>query len=180
MYLPEFKGPIEGWTVNMLTKQVWRVSRTHSFEEVMQEAYIVFMRCAARYPIVDTPQHFMSLYKRAWTNELNDLSIKASRAAMLVSENHADPEADEAWSSDAIGEHENLGQLSTMIRQAPREVLMVINLFLNAPTELLELASQAWSKQGKRKPEGNAMLARLLGTDPNQDLIDAVERYFTQ
>src|ERR1700760_3791319 len=75
-YLPEWKGEIEGYVMNTITRHGWRVESTHRREDLKQEAYIVFMRCAAKYPMLDTPQHFMSLFKRAWTNALNDLSVK--------------------------------------------------------------------------------------------------------
>ena len=175
MYIPEFKGPIEGYVVNSLKRNYWRIAETHTREEAMQEAWVVFMRCCSRYPIIDTPQHFMSLFKQAWANQLTDLGKQSTKHRALVPE----PE-DEAGNKmfEAVGETENAGYLAVLVEQAPREVLMVLNLFLNAPTELLELAAQAWTAQGKRRVDGNAMIARLLGTNPNDDLIGKVHDHF--
>lgn len=178
MYSPEWKGPIEGYTTNFINRQGWRVLRTHDFKDCMQEAYLVFMRCAERYPIIDTGAHFMSLYKRALTNHMHDLAEKATSANRMVPEVAQDREEGGEWARDSVGELENLGQLLIMLQQAPREVMMVINLFLNAPTELLELASQAWAAQGRRKADGNAMISRLLGIPAERDVLGQIERYF--
>ena len=175
MYVPEFKGPIEGYVVNSLKTNYWRIAETHTREDAMQEAWVVFMRCCARYPIIDTPQNFMSLFKRAWINQLNDLANATTRHRALI------PEAEDESGNkihEPVGETENAGYLTVLVHQAPREVLMVLNLFLNAPTELLELAAKAWSAGGHRNVDGNAMLARLLGTDPKADLIGKVRDHF--
>lgn len=177
MYVPEFKGPIEGYVVNTLTKNLWRVQRTHTREDMMQEAYIVFMRCAGKYPIIGTPQHFMALFKRAWGNHITDLSVKDSA--------HKATFADQPIANDGVfssfepmGDLDNMGYLKLMVEQAPNEVLMVLNLFLNAPKELLELATKAWTASGKRKPDGNAMINKMLGLPAESDPIGRVHDYF--
>lgn len=178
MYIPEFKGPIEGYVVNFIHKQHWRLARTHDREDMKQEAHYVFLRCAAKYPILDTPQHFMSLFKTAWSNHITDLAKRSTAARAMVSENQFEAEDEEAWVRDHVGELDNEGQLAVMLRQAPREVLMVLNLFLNAPQELLDLATQAWVGSGRRRVDGNVMVGRLLGLDPEQDPLGKVHDYF--
>jgi len=178
MYIPEFKGPLEGYVVNYINKQHWRLARTHDREDMKREAHYVFLRCAAKYPIIDTPQHFMALFKTAWSNHVTDLSHKATAARAIVSENQFDDDDEEAWAHDHAGELDNDGQLAVMLRQAPREVLMVLNLFLNAPQELLDLATQAWVTSGRRRVDGNVMVGRLLGMDPEQDPLGQVHEYF--
>lgn len=177
MYVPEFKGPIEGYVVNSLTKNMWRVMRNHTREDMMQEAYIVFMRCAGKYPIIDTPQHFMALFKRAWTNHITDLSVKES-AHKATFADQPPPRDEDFLPAEPVGDLDNMGYLSLMVEQAPREVLMVLNLFLNAPQELLELATKAWATQGRRKPDGNAMLNRMLGLPADADPIGKVHDHF--
>lgn len=173
LYLPEWSGPIEGYVVNSMKANYWRIDRTHERAEYLQEAHICFLRCAARYPVLDTPQHFMALFKRAWANQLNDLSNKSTRAGreLLTS-------ADDGSPPEIIGEEENMGYALTLLRQAPAEVLMVLNLFVNAPGELLELAAAAWKRSGRR--DQNAFISQLLGVDPKENVLEQTRQYFSE
>lgn len=160
-----------------MRRHYWRIEATHTREEYLQEARVTFLRCAAKYPALEAPQHFMSLFQRAWLNDLNDLSNKATKAGKLVSDHALNGETGEPFLHEPIGELENLGYLLTLVRQAPEEVLMVLNLFLNAPAELLELATTAWARQGHRS--ANGLVSRLLGLNPDQDVLGQVQRFFS-
>lgn len=179
-YLPEFKGPVEGYVVNFLKRNLWRVARTHDHEDAMQEAHLVFLRTAARYPMVDTPQHFMALFKTSWANEFHDLSVGATEARRLVSDANPDDDETAQAYSEIVGELDNDGMLAVMIRQAPTEVLMVLNLFLNAPTELLELARAAWRRSGRYQSDGDQAASRMLGLPPGSTPITTTKEYFGQ
>jgi len=183
-YRPEWKGPIEGYVVNFLAKSLWRVSPTHDRDDALQEAYVVFLRCAAKYPLLDTPQHFMALFKTTWTNEFNDISVKAStarKAVPLSQLTRVDEKGDDVEvPHDMAGATDNNGLLVQMIKEAPREVLMVLNLFLSAPTELLELASTTWREQGKHSAGGERWVEKMLGLTRGTNPIKQTEDYFTK
>ena len=174
-YVPEFKGPIEGWLANNVARNLWRLQPLYEREDAMQEGFIVFMRCAAKYPILDNGAHFMALFKRAWNNRLNDLSVKASRTrALHVDQTYHLPADMEV--PEAPGDLDNDGLLGVMIRQAPREVLMVLNLLLNAPQELLALATRAWEASESKNSD---MMNRLLGLPDEMPVMTKVRDYFT-
>ena len=182
-YVPEWKGPIEGYVVNFLSKQLWRVRPLLEHDDAMQEAYLVFLRTAARYPMMDTPQHFMALFKTSWTNEFHDLSRKATNARIAVSMSDlgGTDEDGERWSvPEAVGETDNMGTLALMVKQAPREVLMVLNLFLTAPGELLELAHSTWRAQGKYNAGGERWAEKALGLPVGTSPLQQTEDYFTR
>jgi len=177
-YTPVFKGAIEGFVVNQLKADYWRVEATLSWLEALQEAYIVFLRCCKKFPMDaarDTPQSFMALFKMAWRNQFNDLSTYDSKHRVCV---HLPAREDSDEDADIVGELDNQGMLAIMIEQAPSEVRMVLSVMLNAPTELLEMASQAWRKGGRRRAGGSEHLAAMLGLDPGVDAIGLVEDYF--
>lgn len=175
MYVPEWKGPIEGYVVNTLSKQAWRVSATHDRDDLRQEAYLVFLRCTNRYPIIDTPQHFMALFKTAWSRHMHDLAKKEKTNHLMVSESQFDRDDEAEWTRDHVGELNNEGQLAVLIRQAPREVLMVLNLMLNAPQELLDLAASTWERRGV---DADDHVARLLGLDPESKPLSKLKEHF--
>ncbi len=177
LHTPEFKGPIEGYVVNFLKKNFWRIANTHEYEEALQEAHVVFLRCASRYTMIEEPQHFMALFKTAWTNQFNDLSNRATDVrATQVQRGAEDEDADAGL--DVVGELENAGQLAVMIKQAPKEVLMVLNLFLNAPSELLELAAATWRAQGRYRADGDKAVCRMLGLPEESRPVTKTVEYF--
>lgn len=176
-FTPSFHGPIEGYVVNHLTKNLWRIQRTHTREDAMQEAWVVFLRVAEKYPDIAEPQHFMALFKTAWANKITDLSHKATANRQEHSLSSTEDDAVPAF-PDSVGSLDNDGLLSIMVKQAPREVLMVLNLFLNAPQELLDLAMSTWKAQGHLSPGGSKHVASMLGLPEGSDPIKATEDYF--
>lgn len=171
----EFKGPIEGYVVNHMAKNYWRVERSMSQLEVLQEAWLIFNKCSNHYAdTVTEPQHFMALFKTAWERRFTTLTLIDTK------HRHASINTDDGDAVDVEtpGDLDNDGYLRVMISQAPREVSMVLSLFLNAPVELLDLAVAAWKDNGKRCAGGNAHVAKLLGMPADSKPLDAVEDYF--
>lgn len=181
-YKPCYDGPIAGWVVNTMQRDFWRVERVvGTREDYLQEAYLVFLRIAQRYPDMDTPQHFMALFQRSWTNHVNDLSSRASRRRAEVSASGPGEEGD-AGPADFVGALDNDGHLAVLLRQAPSEVRQVCNLFLNAPQELLELALASWrgeSRDQRCTAGGSKKVNQLLGLPEERDVLQEVRDYFT-
>lgn len=175
LYFPEWKGPIEGWVVNTMRSQFWRVSRIMDHEDYMQEARCIYLRCAARYPMLDTPEHFMSLFKRAWLNRLHDLSRSNSAAALEVKPG-VDEDGEDRIVADPIGETDCSGFVTTLMNQAPAEVRAVLALMLSAPAELLDLALQ--SLRGRSDRTLNRWLNARIGLPPRYDTVAQVRAHF--
>lgn len=176
-YRPQYTGPIEGWTVNYCKKHLWRVSASMEWSDLMQESYIVFLRCQSRYPEPESPQHFMSLYQRAWINTITDLAYDDSKLRTMITMSNM---TSDDVTFEAAGELNNDGHLATLLRQAPAEVLLVLNLFLSAPTEIVELALSGWQGRDKRcKTKGSAKICRMLGLPADLDVLTMVEEYLT-
>lgn len=176
----QFEGPIEGWVVNGMRAHYFRIENTHTREEYMQEAYLVFLRVRAKYErTVKEPKHFMALFKRAWSNELNDLANKATLARRMVAMPTMRTDDGDEVELDTVGELDNEGFLAIVVKEAPREVSAVLNLFLNAPQELIELALAGWTGNKDRRYQhgGSERLNKLLGLDPNMDVMQRVEDY---
>lgn len=176
-FTAEFKGPIEGYVVNYLAANFWRVQASMTRPDCMQEAQLVFLRCKRNYEHdVDNPAHFMALFKRSWSNHFTDLAEKdtAQRQCGQLPQDMEEPTGPEP-----VGELENAGYLRVMVAQAPREVAMVLNLFISAPSELLELAMAAWRQRGHLEAGGNKHVARMLGLPADSRPLDLVHDYFS-
>lgn len=179
-YTPEFKGPIEGWVVNHLRTNYWKVGRTMAREDVLQEAYLVFLRCKQKYPKMDTPQHFMSLFKTSWSRQFINFA-NADTESRVLTEMPIIRTEDGDVELDVAGERDNDGYLSVLLSQAPAEVLLVLNLFLQAPQELLEIALSSWVGKDRRcRAGGSKKINQMLGLPTDLDVMQITEDYFKQ
>jgi hypothetical protein len=120
----------------------------------------------------------MALFKRAWVNHFTDLAYADSRhrneTVPLVIEFD-----DDSVAVEPMGETNNEGELAIKLRQAPNEVRMVLNLFLSAPTEMLETALAGWSGTDRRRKDGGSKrVCALLGLPIDYDVMAVVREYF--
>lgn len=160
-----WEGAIEGWVHNYVQHNHWKVRRTiPDRDDLYQEAYVKYLECRRAYPNVGTPQHFMALFKTAYSRRFMDLAEMDTASRCLVSD------TDISLQEVAV---ETDGMLAVMIRQAPVEVRMVLSLFLNAPQEVLDAMLQGHRNKSRRVNE-------LLGLDPDLDSMQMVEDYFTK
>lgn len=171
-----FPGPIEGWTVNFIRANLWRVEATMDFDDCLQEAYLIFLRVQQRYPDLESASHFMALYKTSYFNHFTTMTLADSRYREVMPASYSALPAEAQQSM--VGETDNEGVLATAIRQAPREVAMVLNLFLNAPAELVETALSSWQGRDlRRKDGGSRKVCQLLGLPLDLDVMKMVEDY---
>ena len=122
-YNPVWKGPIEGYAVNYINANMWKLQATMELPDAVQEAWLVFEKCATRYPDVDTPQHFMALFKTALRNRVLDMAADDSRdrARFTPIAARRTDDGDEVTVQEPVGDTENAGVLLTLLRQAPRK-----------------------------------------------------------
>lgn len=185
---PEFKGPIEGYVVNFLRTNYWRIESSTPRQDAMQTAYMVFLRVRNKYKNIPMGPHFMSLFKMAWFNEFTDLANADTKLRQLVPFKSKGHQEDHGWSevpgdpvNTVIGELECDGYLAVKIEQAPSEVKAVLNLFLNAPVELLDMALRGWHGRNKKsRAGGSERINRLLGLPADRDVLKEVEDYFSE
>lgn len=168
-----YKGVVEGYVVNFLTRNYWRVQGSMDRDDVMQESYWVYLRVARKYPEVE-PKHLMALFKTAWGNHFTDLALGTS--AQMKEENTIDvPEQP----IEVIGDFENAGFLRVLVQQAPAEVKQVLSLFLSAPSEVYALFFDVNQREYNRYKNRNRTINRLLGFEKNRDIMGEVNTYFS-
>lgn len=175
MYKPEFTGPLEGWATNHAKANFWRVKAIMEWDDLLQDAYYIFLKCRERYTGLHEAKHFMSLYQRAYRNHVTDLSWKASEQKAEVPVKIMES----GINAETIGETDNEGYLAILLRQAPREVTMVLNLVLNAPQELIDAAFTGWRGSDKRMTNGGTgRVNAALGLDPEINVMQMVNDHF--
>lgn len=175
-----WEGVFEAYTASYVHKNLWRLRRTCDEDDAMQEARIVFLRCARQYKdAVDNAAWFMSLYKRSLAARFADLATKDGHVRS-VGELMCDviDDTEGGVMLEPIGETANEGELAVLVAQAPSEVREVLALLLNAPIEIMELAAGAWRSKGRKSAFGNAMLNMLLGRPAEHPTLERVRDYF--
>jgi len=182
-YIPKFEGAIEGYVVNFLRTNFWRVQGSMEFQDCMQEAHYLFLRLADRYGVLDTPQHFMGLFKRAWHNHFTDLSNIDTKLRAEVSESQLSLEEESGMTyislvERLVGDTDCAGYIAVMLQQAPADVRTVLSFFVVAPQDLVDLTFSSWRKSRRKKEGGNNMLCQVLGFAPGTDLLGKVADYF--
>ncbi len=68
---PQWTDEVLGYATKYLARHAWRVKPQMELDDMLQEAYILFMRLVERYDFA-TPSHFMAMWKRCLHNEVNN------------------------------------------------------------------------------------------------------------
>lgn len=165
MYTPIWEGVVKGYAINKINLDLWKFNWLgYEFDDLYQEAWLIFYSCKEEYKEIDTPQHFMSLFKTALHNRFYDLSQKSS----LDKDNLTDTELEYCY------KHSEEHNFFLNLDQASEEVRMVLNLVFNAPSELLE-----WIGFQKKSSKGflnNKKMCQLLGIEET-DLVGKVKSF---
>lgn len=85
-YRPRWEGPIHGHSVNVIRKFFPKLCAEHEFDDLLQEAYIVFMKCKQNFRQAEGSRpapHFMGYYSRALRNRLINLAQKCGRTLYM-------------------------------------------------------------------------------------------------
>ncbi len=72
---------VEGAATNFARRNLWRCRPLYEMEDLMGEAYVVFLRLVKRYPRVVDPPHFMSLFLMSWSRILHSIASRRTRSA---------------------------------------------------------------------------------------------------
>ena len=85
-FCPRFMGAFEGHAFNVVKRMYPRLMAEHEFDDLLQEAWVVFLHCRARYAgKVDNPAWFMTIFSRSLHHRFIDLQ-RASRPYICIDE----------------------------------------------------------------------------------------------
>lgn len=80
---PCWEGPTKAWALGFIIRNMWRCDRVHDADDLLQDAYLTYLKMAAKYPRVRKQAHFMSLYRRSINNEMHDRARYMKRKRMV-------------------------------------------------------------------------------------------------
>lgn len=160
------------------SKNAWKMAAlAYDEEDLLHEAFFVYERCLENYGTVLSPTGELSpLFRGAINNFIYDLSTESSKKGSWV-ENELVLESiygKEARHSDEAG------YMQVLLREAPKEVLEVINLCFNTPAELVDEVAAFLSKKHSKGFRCNAFLCKVLGYNKYQrNLVKETISYFS-
>lgn len=83
VFTPQWEGPIRNWAYKFVSKNRWRCDAIHEFDDLIQDAYLCFVKVSDRYPLVIIPQQFMALFRTTFTNQMHDHSRYVKRKRVV-------------------------------------------------------------------------------------------------
>lgn len=121
-FRPIWPGSIEGHAVNTVRHYYGRLNAWHEFDDLLQEAYIVFLKCKRAYSgTVDNPAWFMSLFSNSLRNRFSNLVRHGPRYNFI--------EDLESINTEAAGVYlENTGYLNCLLEELPPVLDMMARL----------------------------------------------------
>lgn len=162
-----------GWMHKFLYKNFWKVEGLLDVDEFIQEGYLTYCKCRARYGVNLAPAHFMALYKRMLFTHVIDLAKARTKRSPEVCESdiHSDAFAEDypdtcffdRYSSTEVSESD-VSAVIRVILDAPAEIRAVLELFI---TDTDNKAAQKHRKNldGTRETS-HQFFCRLTNQDP--------------
>ena len=151
-WAPVWDGKVQKWASYFIRKNQWRCDSVYEFDDLMQEAYLIYLRICDKYPKVIEPAHFLALFKRAMCNQIHDFSRVARKKRIVIQDTTKD--VSELF-VNRVGEITNPGYMNILLSEAPEELQIALALIEQNPKEL-------YAKQPRRE-NLNQRLRRVLG-----------------
>lgn len=175
----EWDDRFRGWASKFIAKNKWRCDPLDDFNDLMNDAYLVFRYVRASYPLITEPKHLMSLFQRAMINEFHDKSKERSKrvSAEISFETLV---GEDLTLIETLGENNNEGYLRLLLNELPVEVRMALDAFhddeklaqLRQPKPLSKLAKLAGIEPIELT--FNEMLCRIIGLPKTIDLVSMI------
>jgi hypothetical protein len=171
VFTPTWSIEFERYAVRYCQKQRWRCDPIHDISDLVQDAYLLFVKLRDYYPRVVDPPHFMALFKAALRNSLHDKAL--DRKSRDDVEDYLSTDVSENCVG-RIGNMSNAGYVAALIAEMPEELRLALNLLAQGlPTEKAQ-------RTGLQPRESLTMLLRrLVGLPINSDPLGMIKRVLT-
>lgn len=123
-WIPEWTPNIEKWTAYQIKTNIWRFDHIDDFDDLMQQARILFWQLSERYPNITEAAHFFTLYKTSLLRRFIDKARLRQRSAIdqtvSVEESALDLELE--------GNLPNWGSMNKLLEEMPDELKMILEV----------------------------------------------------
>jgi hypothetical protein len=164
------KSPFHQFAKNYAHRNLWRVKHLFSeYEDYFSELTVLFCECVHRYgEAVETPQHFMALYKRMVVTRTINMTQKAADAIDFCIDLPLDINIENEEEASVMPCEAGNEELTILITQGSQELRSVLSIILDTPAEMTE----ALKDESKGGIQGLnrffAKAAKLAGFGPHK------------
>lgn len=169
---PAWDGQLQGIAAKYIRNNIWRCDTLHSFDDLMQDAYLTYVRMAARYPRVSEPAHFVALFKSALHNEMTDRARYRQLKLEATVDLGVDPLEHGAL---RIGDVTNDGLVSILMAEMPEEFKMALAMIESEPAK----APRRRPAKPKERENLNMRLSKALGLGTRYDFVGVIRSLLT-
>ena len=161
---PIWTKEIKKWTATQIRLNLWRFDPAlDSFDDVMQEAHILFLTLITKYPIASEAAHFFAIYKTSLARMFIDKARIRQQSGI-----------DQTVNVDTVAENlqlsgiPNYGYFNTLLDEMPDELKLVLKALT---TERYRLKVDRPTTTAKPRENFNMRLKRRF---PSMTLDDPV------
>lgn len=169
IWTPQWEGPVEKWARSYIWANRWRCDSIHDPDDLLQDAYLIFIKVSKAYPKVIEAAHFMALFKTALRNQITDQARYVQRKRI----SHVEIGLDTSELYSIVGDLTNAGHLLAALAEAPEEVRMALDILEKRPKALRRTSKR------RHRDNMNTKLRRLAGIKNGFDVMGTLKQLLT-
>jgi len=193
---PLMDNGIRGWMVSYAHRNLWRVASFYQLEDLIQDGYVKFAELRRSYPDITDARHVMGLFKRMYSNHINDLSNQRTPEMTMLNKDKtktrvrvlelavsqvlgADQSEERFYENVPLTAMEpELGTIMQKIASAPAELGELMRIFMT------DIGQRQINRPCRRDRRGlrestNEKLCRAISADPKKvDLAAMFKAHF--
>lgn len=173
-----WKDQVVPYLKTVAGRNAWRVAALgYDEEDLLHEAFFVYERCLSKYGTVLGPTGKLSpMFRVAINNFIVDTANESTKKSSFIAQGIV---LESLYGQEAR-HSEEAGYLQSLLIEAPKEVLEVVNLCFNTPAELIEEVSEFLNKKHSKGFKCNAFLCKVLGYNKfKRNLVKETISYFS-
>lgn len=169
MYRPKFEDVSDFCEIH-IDGDLWKFKGNYDFNDLMQECYIVYLRCEAwYYNYCDLDEKIYFVFKGYFMESVRNTLHTLNHKHKFIRNKRGT-----AYDNMGIGKECEDTALSILIEDAPSEVKEVLQIIFNAPQEFFKILGL----QGSRCPWSNLKFCKIIGvSDRKIELLKKIKKY---
>ena len=124
-----FDKGLKGWIISYAKKNYWRVAAWMDLDDLIQEGFVCYAICRARYDDrVENQRHFMALVKICFVNQITDLANQRTAELEIAISQLGDDDSENSPLESILGGIEGDAELAALLATAPAEIQKLMKL----------------------------------------------------